>query len=80
MIWAYGLRETPRLWYRHAREVLLAAGLEELQTAKACFVLRDPRTRENPGMRVLHVGGACAFQAMARGDMKLCITYIVMLH
>ena len=58
---AYGLREAPRLWYLKAREILLEAGFEELQTAKACFVLYD-RTQEtlvNVGMLVLHVDDAC---------------------
>ena len=50
---AYGLREAPRLWYLRAREVLLEAGFEEMQTAKACFILR------NHGMLILHVDDAC---------------------
>ena len=58
---AYGLREAPRLWYLKAREVLLEAGFEELQTAKACFVLHDRsgKTPINVGMLVLHVDDAC---------------------
>ena len=38
---AYGLREAPRLWYLRAKDILKDAGFEELQTAKACFILRD---------------------------------------
>lgn len=38
---------------------MIEAGLEELQTAKACFVLRDKKTIENLGMLVLHVDDAC---------------------
>ena len=58
---AYGLREAPRLWYLRAREVLLEAGFEELQTAKACFALYDKSQskRRNVGMLVLHVDDAC---------------------
>ena len=37
----YGLREAPRLWYLRAKEVFMEAGAEEMQTAKACFLLRD---------------------------------------
>ena len=57
---AYGLREAPRLWYLKAREVLIEAGFEEMQTAKACFVLRDRSGTEprNVGMLVLHVDDA----------------------
>ena len=58
---AYGLREAPRLWYLKAREVLGQAGFEEMQCAKACFVLID-RSRGYPvnmGMLVLHVDDAC---------------------
>lgn len=39
---AFGLREAPRLWFLRATAVLLEAGLEEFQTADACFVLRAP--------------------------------------
>jgi hypothetical protein len=58
---AYGLREAPRLWYLKAREVITAAGFEELSTAKACFVLRDKTLPGAPlcGMMVLHVDDAC---------------------
>ena len=58
---AYGLREAPRLWYLKAREVILGCGFEELQTAKASFVLRDKTKPEQPlvGMMVLHVDDAC---------------------
>ena len=55
----YGLREAPRLWYKKAREAILDAGWEELQTAKATFVVRDPKTKELCGMMVLHVDDAC---------------------
>ena len=55
---AYGLREAPRLWYLRAKEVLMQAGFEEMQTAKACFLLRDPKTRITNGMLVLHVDDA----------------------
>lgn len=41
---AYGSREAPRLWYLRAKDVLLESGLEEMQTARACFVLRHPTT------------------------------------
>lgn len=54
-----GHREAPRLWHLRAKEVLHEAGLEELQTARACFVLRHPETRENLGIWVLHVDDAC---------------------
>lgn len=54
----YGLREAPRLWHLRANEVLLDVGLEELQTAKAFFVLRHPTAREHLGMLVLHVDDA----------------------
>lgn len=56
---AYGLREAPRLKYRRTKEGLLEAGLEERHTAKACGVLRYPRTRYIIGMLVRHVNGAC---------------------
>merc|ERR1712012_1002763 len=56
---AYGLREAPRLWYLRAKEVLLEAGFEEMQTAKACFLLRDQKTRITTGMLVLHTDDAC---------------------
>lgn len=56
---ADGLREAPHLWYRRARAAFLDAGMEELHTATACFVLRDPRTRENMGMVVFHNDDAC---------------------
>ena len=58
---AYGLREAPRLWYLKAREVILSCGFEELQTARACFVLRDKTKPDAPlcGMMVLHVDDAC---------------------
>ena len=58
---AYGLREAPRLWYLKAREVMADAGFEEMQTAKACFVLFDRSGPEpiNVGMLVLHVDDAC---------------------
>ena len=53
---AYGLREAPRLWYLKAREILLGAGWEELRTAKAVFVLRDPqKDNQMCGLMVLHV-------------------------
>ena len=58
---AYGLREAPRLWYLKAREILLEAGFEEMQTAKSCFVL-DDNSGDRPvnlGMLVLHVDDAC---------------------
>ena len=58
----YGLREAPRLWYLRAREVLLEAGFEEMQTARACFCLydkSDPKQTVNVGMLVLHVDDAC---------------------
>ena len=58
---AYGLREAPRLWYLRAKEILLEAGFEELQTAKACFCLYEyshDGTRKNVGMLVLHVDDA----------------------
>lgn len=61
---ASGLRAAPRLWYLHAREVLRAAGLAELQTANACFVLREPTTRETLAMLVLHCDDACFVQGM----------------
>ena len=57
---AYGLREAPRLWYLKAREILKEAGFEEMQTAKACFVLID-RSQDVPinmAMLVLHVDDA----------------------
>lgn len=38
-----------------AKDVLLEAGLEELQTAKACFALRHPKTSAHLGIFVLHV-------------------------
>ena len=58
---AYGLREAPRLWYLKARDTLLDAGFEEMQTARACFVLHDRKESEpvNVGMLVLHVDDAC---------------------
>ena len=37
---AYGLSEAPRLWYLRARELLLEIGFEELQMAKAAFVMK----------------------------------------
>ena len=58
---AYGLREAPRLWYLRAREILLEAGFEEMQAAKACFCLYEngPKgERKNVGMLVLHVDDA----------------------
>ena len=57
----YGLREAPRLWYLRAREVLLEAGFEEMQTARACFCVYDrsnPKEVVNVGMLVLHVDDA----------------------
>ena len=53
------MKEAPRLWYLRAKEVLLEAGFEEMQAAKACFLLRDPKTRITNGMLVLHVDDAC---------------------
>ena len=38
---------------------MLEAGFEDMQTAKACFLLRDPKTRMTTGMLVLHVDDAC---------------------
>ena len=58
----YGLREAPRLWYLKAREILLEAGFEELQTVRSCFCLydrTDPKNVINVGMLVLHVDDAC---------------------
>ena len=54
---AYGLREAPRLWYLRAKDILKDAGFEELQTAKACFILRN-KQGENVGILVLHVDDA----------------------
>lgn len=62
---ACGLREAPRLWYRRARAVLLAAGMDDRQTVKARFVSRDPTTRDTLGVLVRHVGVACI---QVRGD------------
>ena len=57
---AYGLREAPRLWYLRAREILMEAGFEEMNTAKACFTLHDRSGPEpvNVGLLVLHVDDA----------------------
>ena len=57
----YGLREAPRLCYLRAREVLLEAGFEEMQTGRACFCVydrSDPNEVVNVGMLVLHVDDA----------------------
>ena len=47
------------LWYLRDNEGLLEAGLEELHTAKDCFVLRHPKTRARLGLLALHVDDAC---------------------
>jgi len=54
----YGLREAPRLWYLKAREVIHQAGFQEMQTAKACFVLRN-KDGSNGALLCLHVDDAC---------------------
>ena len=58
---AYGLREAPRLWYLRIKGLIELAGLKELRTAKACFVVRDYSKSGNPrfGMLILHVDDAC---------------------
>ena len=38
---AYGLSEAPRLWYLRARELLISIGFEELQMAKATFIMKQ---------------------------------------
>lgn len=68
---AYGLRAAPPLRYLRAKGVRLTAGLEGLQTAKACAVLRDPTTRENLGLLVLHMDDACVSGERARWEKAL---------
>ena len=46
---AYGLSEAPRLWYLRARELLILIGFEELQMAKATFIMK----RENEVIAIL---------------------------
>lgn len=56
---ADGLRAIPIVWYIRARAVLLEAGMEERQTPKACFVLRDNTTGAHRGLCTLHVDEEC---------------------
>ena len=55
----YGLKEAPRLWYLRAVELIRESGWTELESSKATFVCRDPKTGELTGMLVLHVDDAC---------------------
>ena len=54
----YGLKEAPRLWYLRARQLITQCGWEELRTAKATFVVRNPEG-SLAGMMVLHFDDAC---------------------
>ena len=50
---AYGLSEAPRLWYLRARELLVGIGFEELEMAKASFIMK--KGSEVIAMLCLHV-------------------------
>ena len=64
---AYGLSEAPRLWYLRARELLVAAGFEELQMAKATFIKKGKDSKVE-AILCLHVDDGLLITDRSQAD------------